>query len=70
MLQNPEEDKVVQTNHFDRDMSILTKDGRKIPTKGHVTETVHASGRVDVQVAVDKPFELTGEQIPPEGCSK
>lgn len=61
MLVDPNEDKIVQENHFDRDMSIKLKDGRVIPVKGHVTESVHESGKIDVIVEVDKPFELMGE---------
>jgi len=55
------EDKIIQENHFDRDMSILMKDGRRIPVKGHITEIIHESGKKDVQVALDRPLELMGE---------
>jgi len=65
MLQHPDEDKIIRENHFDRDMAMTLKDGRRIPVKGHVTEKVHKSGKVDVQIAIDKPFELMGENPQP-----
>lgn len=70
MLIRPEDDKVVKTEHYERNMSITMEDGTVVPVKGHVHETHYFSGKIDTKVEVDRPLPLFGQNPQPGLDSK
>jgi hypothetical protein len=60
------EDKIVKTNVFERDMSVVLPDGKKVPVRGEVTETHYESGRKDVHVNVKEAIKFDNTQKAPQ----
>jgi hypothetical protein len=53
------EDKIIKVTTTDREMSLLLKDGTRLPTKGKVIDTYYESGRHDAKVVLEKPLSMT-----------